>query len=120
MTVSPPNRNSQKEKAFSRGKATSGEPICSGSTRLANAKTSGVANSSSMIVPCMVNSWLYCSGDRNCMPGRASSARITSAITPPMMKKPNEATRYIRPISLWSVVRITWRNIDPLAASCTG
>ena len=35
--------------------------------RFANAKNSGVANISSITVPCIVNSWLYCSGDRNCM-----------------------------------------------------
>ena len=46
-----------------------------------------------MIVPCMVNSWLYCSLDRNCCPGTASSPRISSAIAPPTMKKPNEVTR---------------------------
>jgi hypothetical protein len=95
-----PNRYSQYESAFSRGNATSGEPICSGSTRLANANTAGVAKNSSMIVPCIVRSWLYCSGLRNCMPGRASSARISSAITPPIMKNTNDVTRYIRPISL--------------------
>ena len=43
---------------LSRGNATSGEPICSGITTLPNPKNSGVANSSSMIVPCIVNSWL--------------------------------------------------------------
>ena len=100
-----PNRNSQNEKAFSRGNATSGEPICSGMTRLPNAKNSGVANISSISVPCIVNSWLYCSGDRNCIPGRASSARMSMAIRPPMMKNVNEAVRYIRPMVLWSVVR---------------
>ena len=46
---------------FSRGNATSGAPICSGMITLAKPANSGVANSSSMIVPCMVNSWLYCS-----------------------------------------------------------
>ena len=81
-----PKRNSQNESAFSRGNATSGAPICSGMIRLPNAKNSGVANISSMSVPCIVNSWLYCSGDRNCSPGRASSARISMAIRPPMMK----------------------------------
>jgi hypothetical protein len=58
--MSPPNRYSQYESALSRGKATSGAPICSGMTALANAANSGVANSSSMTSPCMVNSWLYC------------------------------------------------------------
>ena len=51
-----------------------------------------------------VNSWLYCSGDKNCRPGRASSARINIAIAPPTMKNPKEVTRYSLPISLWSVV----------------
>ena len=44
---------------FSRGNATSGAPICSGMSALAKPANSGVANSSSMIVPCMVKSWLY-------------------------------------------------------------
>ncbi len=43
ITIKPPNRNSQYEKAFSRGNATSGDPICNGSTRLAKANTTGVA-----------------------------------------------------------------------------
>ena len=43
---------------FSRGNATSGEPICSGMIALPKAKNNGVANNSSMIVPCIVNSWL--------------------------------------------------------------
>ena len=55
---------------FSRGNATSGAPICSGMSALAKPANSGVANSSSMIVPCIVNSWLYCSGlSTNCRPG---------------------------------------------------
>src|SRR5690606_38603777 len=49
-----PKRNSQKEKAFSRGNATSGAPICSGMIAFANPANSGVANISSMIVPCIV------------------------------------------------------------------
>ena len=100
LTISPPNRNSQNENALSRGNATSGAPICSGNTRLANPNTIGVAYSSSMIVPCMVNSWLYCSLDRNCSPGSASSVRMNSAISPPVKKKPMEATQYMMPISL--------------------
>ena len=100
VAVRPPKRNSQNEKAFSRGKATSGAPICSGSTRLANPNTTGVAYSSSMIVPCMVNSWLYCSFDRNCSPGAASSVRISSAISPPMKKNAKQVTTYMMPIIL--------------------
>ena len=46
---------------LSRGNATSGEPICSGMIALAKPANSGVANSSSMIAPCMVKNWLYTS-----------------------------------------------------------
>ncbi len=56
--IRPPNRNSQKLSMFSRGNATSGAPICSGMISFANPTNSGVANSSSMIVPCIVKSWL--------------------------------------------------------------
>ena len=58
-----------------------------------------------MIVPCMVNSWLYCSWDRNCCPGTASSLRMSMAIAPPTMKKANEVTKYMTPSCLGSVVR---------------
>jgi hypothetical protein len=88
---------------------------------LAKANSSGVANSNSMIVPCMVNNWLYCSGDRNCRPGRPSSPRISSAMTPPITKNENDVTKYIRPICFASVVRNsrasavprTWRRTGP-------
>ena len=72
---------------FIRGKATSGEPICSGMIALAKPAKSGVANSSSMIVPCMVKNWLNVSYERYCSPGKASSARIPSARMPPKAKK---------------------------------
>ena len=79
---------------FSRGNATSGAPICSGMSALAKPANSGVANSSSMIVPCMVNSWLNCSGlSTTCRPGSNSSARMSSASTPPNMKKMNEVMK---------------------------
>ena len=63
-----------------------------------------VAKNSSMIVPCMVNSWLYCSLLMNCRPGRASSARMASASRPANRKNANDVTMYIRPMVLWSVV----------------
>lgn len=85
---------------FSRGKATSGAPIWSGMIQLAKPANSGVAKSSSITVPCMVNSWLNCSLETSCRPGRASSARMMSAMTPPMMKKMNDVSRYIVPIVL--------------------
>ena len=51
---------------FSRGNATSGAPICSGMIQFAKPANSGVANISSMIVPCIVNAWLNCSFDMIC------------------------------------------------------
>ena len=69
-----------------------------------NPANSGVANISSMIVPCMVNAWLNCSFDTIWVPGLASSARMRSAMIPPMQKNANDVTRYIVPMVLWSVV----------------
>ena len=48
-----------------------------------------------MIVPCIVNSWLYCSSDTNCRPGTASSARIASAIRPATKNQMVAVTRYM-------------------------
>ena len=79
---------------FSRGNATSGAPICSGISALAKPANSGVAKSSSMIVPCIVNSWLYWSGlSTSCRPGSASSARMTSAMRPAMRNQMNEVMK---------------------------
>ena len=40
----------------------SGEPICSGMMKFAKPYAAGGANRNIMIVPWIVNSWLYCSG----------------------------------------------------------
>ena len=40
----------------------------------------------------------------NCMPGAASSARISIASNPPTSRKKNEVTVYWIPITLWSVL----------------
>ena len=88
---------------FKRGKATSGDPICSGIIAFAKPANNEVANKKSIKVPCIVNSWLYCSLLTNCRPGRASSARITSAINPAIAKKANDVTMYRFPMTLWSV-----------------
>ena len=79
-----------------------------------------MAYSSSMIVPCMVNSWLYCSLLRNCCPGTASSPRISSAIAPPMRKKANDVTRYKIAMSFGSVVRSMCARRDPLTTRRAG
>src|SRR6478735_604051 len=73
-----------------------------------------------MIVPCMVNSWLYCSGVRNCIPGRASSARMNRAIRPPIMNQVNEVAMYMTPRTFGSVVCRYCRNFAPRGARWTG
>ncbi|GGR02516.1 hypothetical protein GCM10010195_67790 [Kitasatospora griseola] len=98
--ISEPNMNIQYDSMFNRGNATSGAPICSGMIQFAKPVNSGIANSSSITEPCMVNAWLNCSLERICVPGRASSARITNASTPPIRKNANALTRYIVPIVL--------------------
>ncbi len=60
---------------------------------------------SSISVPCIVNSWLYCSLEKCCSPGRASSARIMMAMRPATMKNTNDVTKYMTAMSLWDVVR---------------
>ena len=99
---------------FSRGNATSGEPICSGMISLASPTNSGVANSSSMIAPCMVNSSLYCWSDTRWLSGPISWARMIIAIRPAARKKPNEVIRYRWPMILWSVVDSQAASSEPL------
>jgi hypothetical protein len=72
--------------------------------KFANPENSGVANISSMIVPCIVKSWLKVSWCINCIPGYANSARISRARMPPKTKKNSDVPKYSRPIFLWSVV----------------
>ncbi len=72
--------------------------------KLANPNARAGANRNIISVPCMVSSWLYCSLDTNCRPGRASSVRITSAINPARMKKKNAVQVYMTPMVLWFVV----------------
>ncbi|CAB4762296.1 unannotated protein [freshwater metagenome] len=93
--ISPPNRKSQYDNMFIRGNATSAAPICNGMITFAKPTKSGVANISNIMVPCIVKTWLYCSLDTNCRPGRANSARNTSARTPPIINQTKVVTRYI-------------------------
>ena len=99
---------------LSRGNATSGAPICSGMISLANPTNSGVANSSSMIVPCMVNSSLYCWSDTMWLSGPNSCARMIMAIRPAIRKNPNDVIRYRWPMILWSVEESQLARIEPL------
>ena len=82
----------------------------------ANPTNSGVANSSSMIVPCIVNSSLYCWSDTMWLSGPISWMRMIIAIRPPMRKNPNEVIRYRWPMTLWSVEDSQSAIIEPLRA----
>ena len=64
----------------------------------------GTTNRKTIVVPCIVNSWLYVCGDSSVLSGAPSCRRISSASTPPRMKKTKVVTRYMIPIRLWSVV----------------
>jgi hypothetical protein len=54
---------------------------------LPNAAASGITTRNTMVVPCMVNSWLYSSALSTAPLGVASWPRISRASTPPTMKK---------------------------------
>jgi hypothetical protein len=53
-----------------------------------------------IVVPCMVMTSLYFSGARKVLSGTASCVRISSASTPPRMKKTRTVIRYMIPIFL--------------------
>ena len=102
----PASGRSQYERAFSRGKAMSGAPIISGSTKFASPANTGITKRKISSVAWTENTPLYCSGVRNCIPGLASWARISMASMPPTSRKKNEVTVYWIPITLWSVLTL--------------
>ena len=55
--------------------------------KLKNMDDSGMIARKIMVVPCMVNSWLYLSGDRKVFSGVPSWIRSSSASIPPRRKK---------------------------------
>ena len=55
--------------------------------KLKNMALSGMIARKIMVVPCIVNSWLYVSGERNVLLGDPSWSRISSASMPPSRKK---------------------------------
>jgi hypothetical protein len=89
-----------------RGNATSRAPIWSGIRKLKNIADSGITPRKIMVVPCIVNSWLYISGLTKPCSGFASCQRISSASRPPIRKKRNAVAPYRMPIRLWSTVVI--------------
>src|SRR5260370_704647 len=86
----------------------------------ANPTNSGVANSSSMIVPCIVKSSLYCWSETMWRSGPSSWVRMIRAISPPTRKNPNEVIRYRWPITLWSVDESQSARMDPLRRGGVG
>ena len=99
-----PATNVQSEKAFRRGNATSRAPICSGTRKLKNAAESGMTPRKIIVVPCMVNSWLYMRAVTKSLSGRANCVRMAKASTPPMRKKSIAKAPYMMPSFLWSTV----------------
>jgi hypothetical protein len=61
---------------------------------------SGMIARKIMLVPCIVNSWLYVSGSRKLLSARASWTRMSSASSPPSRKKKNAVLPYRMPIRL--------------------
>ncbi len=58
-----------------------------------------------MITACVENRLLKVFASTIWVPGAASSARISIAISPPRKKKPTVVTTYWMPITLWSVLK---------------
>ena len=96
--------SSQNDSAFSRGNAMSAAPSISGTTKFASPANAGMTNRKIISDACTENRPLYVCGSKYWIPGRASSARTSSASMPPMMKKNIVVTRYWTPITLWSVL----------------
>ncbi len=96
--------SSQKLSAFRRGKAMSGAPIISGTTKFPSPAKTGMMNRKISSEACMLNRPLKVSASTNCRPGAASSARISIAIRPPMNRNTIEWTVYWTPMTLWSVL----------------
>src|SRR3954470_19451529 len=75
--------SSQNDSALSRGNAMSGAPIISGSTKFASPAKTGMMNRKMRIDAWTLKRPLNASGLTNCMPGWASSARMSIANMPP-------------------------------------
>ena len=117
-SIRPAGISSQKLKLFMRAKAMSAAPICSGIIQFAKPTKAGMMAPNTMIRPCMVVSWLNSSGFTSCRPGWNSSARISSASTPPNISMKNENSRYSVPMSLW-LVAYTQRRQPAGASWCS-
>jgi hypothetical protein len=97
------NGRIQNDQLFMRGSAMSGAPIISGIIQLPRPTKAGMTAPKIMTRACTVVIWLKNSGLTICMPGMNSSARMISAIEPPMKNISSENSRYSVPMSLWLV-----------------
>ncbi len=77
----------------------------------------GIRNRKTIVVPCIVNSALYVCGEISVLSACDSCRRISRASTPPTVRKTHEATMYIRPMRLWSVV--VSQEIQPVPGRLT-
>ena len=68
-----------------------------------------------IVVPCMVNSWLYMRAVTKSLSGRASCVRMARASTPPIRKYSIANAPYRMPIFLWSTV--VSQSVQPVARS---
>ena len=62
----------------------------------------------------MVNSSLYTWSETILFAGSKSCSRMTMAMMPAMMKKPNDVIRYMYPMTLWSVDDSQPARTEPL------
>ena len=97
------NGRIQNDQLFMRGRAMSGAPICSGTIQLARPTKAGITAPKIITSACMVVIWLKKSGLTCCRPGTASSRRITTLNSAPMVTIVKENSRYSVPMSLWLV-----------------
>ena len=63
-----------------------------------------MTNKNTMVVACMVNIWLYKSAFNTLPFGAASCKRMSTASSPPTMKKNKAVAEYMMPSFLWSTV----------------
>jgi len=94
-----------------------GAPIIIGIIQLAKPTNAGITTPKIMTIACSVVMELKNIGSTIWIPGWNNSARIISAIPPPIKNMTKENHRYSVPISLWLVV-VTQR-IKPLAGPCS-
>src|SRR4051794_11069838 len=104
IIITPAIGSIQNDSAFRRGNAMSGAPIISGSTKFARPAKTGMMNRKIISDAWTLKRPLYVLALTNCMPGAASSARISMASRPPTSMKKNDVTTYWTPITLWSVL----------------